>query len=295
MRRLALGVLSLAAALAPGAGCGGGITEHDGVSYDDRFGDSTIMDVYVPEDGAATHPGVLFIHGGGWSGGSRAEYSQAASRLARSGYVTATIEYRLVPGGEYPKDVQDCLCALSFFRAQANEYTLDPKRVAIWGYSAGGHLVSLIGMAASAGAHQPDCASGPTYAPAAVITGAGLHDFRDMNPSSGVIHDYLGGSRDEQPDHYRDASPMAYLHADAPPYLFINGGSDWFVSADQAYGMRDALRALGNDATLLEVKGGGHLLNSTADPGDVTIETSDGTSEAWLAAIDFLDRTVGSP
>lgn len=278
-------------------GCGAPDARTD-VSYDDRFGDRTIMDVYLPSGGDADkHPGVLMIHGGSWNAGSRAEYTDAAKRLARSGYVAATIEYRLVgEGGGYPQTVQDCLCALAHFRSRAGEYHLDPTRVAIMGYSAGGHLVALMGVAARVASHAPDCAIAKErpdlgYPPAAVVVGAGVTDFRGRDV--GVFRDLLGGSEEEVPANYQNASPMFHVGPSEPPYLFVSGSADWWVSVDDSRRMRDGLRALGNDAHLLEVSGGGHLLNETTDLGQVTIETSEMTSESWIAVMDFLGRTIG--
>lgn len=273
------------------AGCGGADVRED-IAYDTRFGDETTMDVYVPDE-AGLHPGVLFIHGGTWRHGSKGEYTSAASRLARSGYVTATINYRLAPGNKYPAEVQDCVCALSFFRAHAAEYKLDPARVAVMGYSAGGHLAALVGVAADAPVHRPDCPSGPTGKPAAVIAGAGWYDFRGLD--TWWLRDFLGPGPNEDPVEYAAASPITYVGPHEPPFLFINGSADWLAHIRQAREMRDALLASGNQAELLQVTGGGHLLNAPTDPGDLTIEEADLTPEGWIAVTDFLERTVGRP
>lgn len=269
---------------APGCAAPG---EYEDVSYDARFGDATTMDIYVPT-GSGRHPAVLMIHGGAWVAGSKSAYTQAAKRLARSGYVAATINYRLVPAGTYPRAVQDCLCALSFLRAHATDYGLDPDRVAVMGYSAGGHLASLVGVASDDPAHQPDCASGPTTPPRAVVSGAGPQDLRGKDNK--WVRDFVGGAPDEIPERFASASPRAHVGPHKPPYLFLNGGADWLVDVDQARDMRDALRADGNDADLLEIAGGGHLLNPSTDTGEVVLEEADLTSEGWLALIDFLDR-----
>src|SRR5689334_13729513 len=84
------------------------MNEHSDVRYDDRFDDDE-MDIYVPEEDG-TYPAVMFIHGGAWISGSRSEFTEAAKRLARSGYVTANIEYRFVPDIVYPENVRDCTC-----------------------------------------------------------------------------------------------------------------------------------------------------------------------------------------
>jgi acetyl esterase/lipase len=266
------------------------VVEH--VAYDDRFGDATTMDIHVPNRPGLL-PGVLFAHGGSWRAGSKREFSAAASRLARSGYVAATINYRLVPDGVYPRLVQDCLCALSYFRAHALEYSLDPRRVAVMGYSAGGHLVSLMGVASDAPWHIPDCAAGPTYPPAAVISGGAVHDARGADNL--WVDDLVGGDPRAMPEVFVRASPITYVGPGKPPFLLINGTGDWVVDISSARAMRTALLAAGNDATLLEITGAGHLLNNTADLSHWSLEELDLTPEAWLAVMDFLARTVGRP
>jgi acetyl esterase/lipase len=265
---------------------------HLDVPYDARFGDATTMDVYVP-DADGRHAGVMFIHGGGWTGGSKAEYTLAAKRLARSGWVTATINYRLVPDGVYPKLVQDCVCAMAFLRANAADYKLDPDRLAVMGYSAGGHLVSLLGVATDDPLHAPDCEWGTTAPPRAVIAGAGWQDFRGQHPD--LFGEIVGASEAERPDLWAHISPITHVRPGLPPMLFINGSQDVFVHLYQARAMRDALVAAGNDATVLEIAGGGHLLNRTVDDGDLTLAESDLTSEAWITVTDFLERTMGPP
>jgi acetyl esterase/lipase len=275
-----------------GATLGCGPESRTDVVYDDRFGDDTKMDVYLP-DGDGPRPGVMLIHGGAWIGGNRSEYTEAAKRLARSGYVAATIEYRLVPKGDWPKDVQDCVCALAWLRKHAAEYKLDPKRVAVWGYSAGGHLASLVGVAAEYKDHVPDCATGPTGPPAAVVSGAGGYDFHGAK--GWLFDEYLGGSEDEAPDRWAAASPIHHVGPGKPPFLIVAGTADVLSSNERAHAMKDALSAAGNDATILDVAGGGHLLNASTDPGTVALEESDLTPEAWMAVMDFLARTIGRP
>ncbi len=292
---------STAAALAISAGCGlfallavgcSDVEELHDVGYDDRFGAATTMDVYLPTDGKIDRPAVLLIHGGGWSKFSKETYIKQGQRLAGAGYVAASINYRLTPAGEYPKQFQDCICALAFLRAHAGDWGLDPDRVAVMGYSAGGHLASLLGVNIDEPDFAPDCQAGGTYAPAAVISGAGPQDLEDMAWAD-AVKALIGGTLDEYPDRYRKASPIFHAAADSPPFLFIHGTGDLFVPIAHSRRMRDALRDLGVDARLLELAGGGHLLNSGADPGQVDGMTSADSPEAWAAIIDFLDRTVG--
>ena len=280
----------LVAALGAGAGCSGPREMLD-VAYDDRFGDSTTMDVYLPDGDATGRPAIMFIHGGAWSAGSKDAYTAAAQRFARSGYVTATSESRLLPEGRFPKNAQECLCALSWLRGHADAYGLDPTRIAVLGYSAGGHLASLVGVAGERSELAPDCAAGPTAPPAAVVSGAGPQDLRDSDAS--VVEDLLGGSESAIPETYALASPMAQVGSGEPPFLLFHGDGDWIVPVEQSRDMRDALVAAGNRAELLELGGVGHLVSAGTDVGSIQVFPD--RPEVWLAVVDFLESTIGAP
>ncbi len=286
--------LLLAAALLPACGDAPPVVVVADVSYDVRFA-SAVMDVYMPEDGAVARPAVMLIHGGAWKFGDRSAYAGHAQRLAEAGYVAATIDYRLLPEGTYPAAMQDVLCALSALRGQFTVWGIDPDRIAVSGYSAGGHLASVIGVSWDEPDFQPDCAAGPTGPPRAVISGAGPQDLRDIADED-VVRELMGGSIAEMPERYLRASPLANVGPDAPPFLLIHGGSDWIVDADQSARMRDALRGEGVDARLLDLAGVGHLSGTGADPGRTEIGLmSIDLPEAWIATVDFLDDTLGAP
>lgn len=274
---------------------GAEVTSHPDVAYDVRRGAATTMDVYVPDDGAIGRPAVMFVHGGGWRLLSKEVHSDHAQRLAEMGYVTASINYRLVPEGVYGDLVKDCFCALAFLRGRADDYGLDPDRIAVIGYSAGGHLVSLLGVADGVEAFAPDCGEGPARAPNAVVSGAGPTDLADL-PEVDAVVEFVGGTQDEVPERYVEISPIHHVDADAPPYLFIHGDADLFVGLSHSERMRDALRDAGVPAQLLTLEGGGHIVNPGSSLGhaDVVVSALD-TPEAWMAATDFLARTVGAP
>ena len=276
------------------AACGGP-TVYDDVVYDARFGGATSMDIYIPEGNAAARPAVMLIHGGGWRYGDKAAYAEAAERFATAGYVAATIDYRLVPAGTYPAAVQDCLCALSFLRANAAAYGIDPARIAVTGYSAGGHLAALVGTGADVAAHQPDCASGPTGAPAAAIPGDSVYDFTaDGNHDSDLVRDFLGGTLEERPEQYASASPLLHVRPGAPPFLVVHGRSD-VVPIESARQLAGALRAAGGDVRMLELGGAGHLTSAVTASDGAYLQAATDTPEAWAVQLDFLARTVGAP
>lgn len=284
----------LAVALAPLlAGCPA-VDESSNVSYDDRF-DATKMDVFLPHDGRTQRPAVLFIHGGGWLLGTKDEFLVMARRLAGSGYVTATINYRLVPDGVFPRAIQDAKCALAFFRGHAAQYGLDPARVAAFGYSSGGHLAAMLGVSAGKAEIEADCASGATGPANAVIGGSGLYDLHDMT-TLGLVSGFLGGSEAEVPRAYDLASPIEYVRFGLPPFLLTHGGADWVVPESQSFRMRDALRTAGGEARFLELTDSGHVLAASPDSAGLELGAdADDRPEVWSAVFDFLSGTIGSP
>lgn len=265
------------------------------VPYDDRFGDSTTMDIYLPDAPSGDGPAILMIHGGGWRLGSKEIYNDHAARLAGAGYVVASINYRLVPEGAYPLLIQDSMCALAYFQSRADELGFDPTRVAVTGYSAGGHLSSLVGVGTAVPELQPDCAAGVPTPPAAVISGAGPEDMR-LLPEVDSVVEFMGGTAAEVPEVYDLASPITHVGPESPPFLFIHGSDDVFVDIEHSRAMRAALDAAGVETRMLELAGDGHILNPGTDVGHFQfVITSADTPEAWAATMDFLDETVGAP
>src|SRR5437868_5760131 len=121
-----------------------------------RVGDVELkMDIYHPKGaGEKPLPVVMYVHGGGWRSGDKAGGAgmMAIPELLKRGYLVTSINYRLAPEYKFPAQIDDAKCAVRFLRAHAKKYNLDPERIGIWGGSAGGHMVALMGTAdASAG------------------------------------------------------------------------------------------------------------------------------------------------
>jgi acetyl esterase/lipase len=270
----------------------GTASERLNISYDDRFGARTTMDVYLPATTAAT-PAVMLVHGGGWHEGSKEQLGGLARRLAEDGYAAATINYRVGSEGAYPLAPQDVRCALAFLRANAVELNLLPNRVAVFGYSAGGHLVSLMTLGRSVAATVPDCAAGDTTPPDAVVAAAAPQDLVDLS-WAGEAQNFLGGTLAEFPARYQEASPLNHVTSGAPPFLLIHGTMDAVVPAAHASRMRDSLLGAGNEAQLLLLRGGGHLFNRGVTADQLLWEEyAVDAPEAWMAVTDFLRETVG--
>ena len=117
------------------------------VEYAEHGGTKLTGDLYLPK-GVAKAPLIIAVHGGGWQNGSPAAYKYWGSFLAKKGYGLFAIKYRLGKAGIYPGAVYDVKAAIQFARAKGADLGIDPERIGLWGDSAGGHLVSLVGLAA---------------------------------------------------------------------------------------------------------------------------------------------------
>ncbi|HET6324359.1 MAG TPA: alpha/beta hydrolase, partial [Planctomycetaceae bacterium] len=114
------------------------------------------LDLARPQHSEGLLPAIVFIHGGGWSGGDRGTYAREIQAAAKRGYVAVTIEYRLTQPDKtgkakypFPAQIEDCKCAVRWLRANAEKYHVDPNRIGATGGSAGGHLSLLVGVAGS--------------------------------------------------------------------------------------------------------------------------------------------------
>ena len=121
----------------------GFVAEYD-VKYIPDGDPAQALDIYYPEKAAEKPlPLLIWIHGGGWSGGSKTGVPYL--HQLRRGYVVASIEYRFSQVAKFPAQIQDCQAAIRWLRANAKKYSIDPQRVGVGGASAGGHLSALVG------------------------------------------------------------------------------------------------------------------------------------------------------
>ena len=130
-------------------------------------------------------------------------------------------------------------------RQHAAEYHIDPTRLAAWGYSSGGHLAALLGVT--------------TPGLAAVVAGGAPCDFRPMPPDNPYLVFWLGDTRRNNPEPYRDASPAQFLSADDPPIFFYHGKEDSLVPFEQPNAMAEDLNKLGGHAEVFTIENVGHL------------------------------------
>jgi len=224
------------------------------------------LDLYRPASGAGPFPGVIFIHGGAWSAGSKADFQRQASYLATQGYVCISINYRLSQQAPYPAALYDAKAAVRWMRANAAEYGIDPNRLAAVGGSSGGQLAALLGTTASVKTMEGD-GGNPSFSSRveAVVAFNPLTDFvsaleKTQNPTAvtKALVAFLGGPLEKVPEIYIEASPVAHVSTTSAPFLFLHGTADTTLPFPQSVEMRDALQAVGVRAELYSAEGGNH-------------------------------------
>lgn len=213
-------------------------------------------------------PVVVWFHGGGWETGHRDGGIFRLVRFAQRGYLAASVEYRLSGEAIFPAQIEDAKCAIRFLRAKAKDYNLDPERIGGWGYSAGGHLVELLGTSAQVKELEgkggwPDVSS----AIQAVCSTAGVSDFAYWGDKAHpAVVKLLGGAVNANKEKAVLASPIAHIGKNLPPFLLIHGDKDGTVPVTQSELRHAALKKAGADTTLRIIKDGSHnLLNAETD------------------------------
>jgi acetyl esterase/lipase len=216
----------------------------------------TVLDIMRPKASATTkRPGVIVIHGGGWTGGTKEGHSQETClRYVEKGFVCADVEYRLAKVAPAPAAVTDVLDAAHWFEENAKKYDVDTKRIVVTGGSAGGHLSLMVGM-------TPKSAKlGPTSKIAAVVNFYGITDVGDQLGGPNM-REYAvtwvpeGAGRLELA---KRVSPMTYVRKGLPPILTIHGDADQTVPYEHGVRLTKALRDAGDDAELVSVPQGKH-------------------------------------
>jgi acetyl esterase/lipase/ubiquinone/menaquinone biosynthesis C-methylase UbiE len=214
--------------------------------------DAWKLDLYVPPASfPRPRPGIVFVHGGGWRGGDKArgQWQSYPEHFARLGYVAVSVNYRLTDQSPFPGCVEDVKCAVRWFRAHGPHLGLAPDRIGAYGNSAGAHLVSMLGLAGPEAELEGD---GPYQDQSslvqAVCASATPTDFLHWQES---IQDHralgplLAGPEESLEQRARRASPITYVHRQAPPFFLVHGSKDTTVDVSQADRLVEGLRQVG--------------------------------------------------
>lgn len=233
-----------------------------------------LLDLYIPE-GAPEKPRplVVYIHGGGWENGSKDNAGMLFALMKERPYAGASINYRLTDQGSWPVQIHDCKAAIRWLRGHAKENNIDPEKVAVFGISAGGHLVSMLGV--SGGEKDLEGTLGKYTdqstrvtcvldfcGPSDFLTFAGKGSIIDPNDPKSALAKLVGGPVKDKQDVARNVSPVNHITSDDAPFLIIHGDRDNIVPLDQAKEFKEALMTAKIPSTMLTGTGRGHVFFS---------------------------------
>jgi acetyl esterase/lipase len=237
------------------------------------------MDIYYPlKSSKKPAPALLYVQGGRWEHGDKTQGgTEQIHELISRGFLVAAVNYRLFytaqgPHNKFPAMIEDVKCAVRYLRAHATELHIDPQRFGAWGWSAGGHLVSLLGTSDDSdflsGEHRRESARIQAvvdmYGPADLAA----KDYCVTSPCQDIF------SQDEAVR--KRASPITYITSNDPPFLIIQGDKDALVPREQSRKFFLKLQANGVPAKLVIVKNAGHMLKpnppgSQIDPSQADV------------------------
>ena len=238
------------------------LTFEQGVAYANAD-PQQVMDIVRPKDTSRPHPAVLCIHGGGFRAGSRKSYQALCVRLAKEGYVAATVDYRLAPKAPFPAAVYDVKAAVRYLRANASKLGIDPEKISTMGGSAGGHLALFLGVTGNVPEFEGD---GPNKEQSSRVQAvADFYGPSDFTKSYGrsvdaaeVLPLFLGGDLEHARAMHLRASPLNWVTPDAAPTLAIQGTKDRYVNYEQSVWIVDRLLSVGVPAELETIAGADH-------------------------------------
>jgi acetyl esterase/lipase len=268
MRRVLLFAIVSAVAWSPAAAqsaaewaavVGNEVRTTSGVTYITASNWEAKLDVYRPAT-PGPHPTLLHIHGGGWTGGSREGVVLRALPYVQMGFAVVNVTYRLARVAPAPAAVEDCLCALRWVAEHAKEYGFDMSRLAVTGYSAGGHLALTTGMIPESAGLDRQCPGAPLPKVAAIVNWYGITDVNDLLDGANrrVYAVAWLGSLENRDAVARRVSPLTYVRKDLPPVLTIHGDADPVVPYTHGTRLQAALQGAGAASELLTIPKGLH-------------------------------------
>jgi acetyl esterase/lipase len=245
------------------------------VSYANDTLISHKLDLYIPDGATAPLPVIVWVHGGGWSIGSKELLATDYQlRYPRNGYALVSINYRLSGQAIFPAQIHDSKAAIRWIRANAAQYNLDPTRIGVWGSSAGGHLVALLGTSNDVIDLEGTVGSNLQYSSRvqAVVDWFGPTDFLQMDTQaiaqgcSASTHDapnspesnLVGCPIQSCPTLVQRANPLTYFTTDDPPFFIQHGGADCTVPNGQSRILQTLMQNAGHDSSFAIIPGAGH-------------------------------------
>jgi acetyl esterase/lipase len=207
------------------------------------------LDAYYKK-GKKPQPGVILIHGGGWKSGNKSQLKIFAQEIASKGYSCFAVEYRLSPEAKYPAAIFDIKNAIKFIKRNSKKFNVNPNKVAVLGCSSGGQMAALIGTTNNNLEFEELTGVNQNASVQAIINLDGILAFKHPESEEGKVASlWLGGTYEEKPDVWNQASALTHVSASTPPILFINSDMTRFHA-----GRTDMIAKLNTYTIYCEVK-----------------------------------------
>jgi len=240
---------------------------HGNIAYNNDTLSKHLLDIYLPAEHRGKVPLVIFIHGGGWLSNDKyadmGYMKKTVADILKKGYALASIDYRFSTQDVFPAQAQDCNRAISYLYDHADRFGYDRERFALMGFSAGGHLASLLGLSNNndiPAFHMPGSsrlfsfkAVVDFYGPSELILFPGADDAKSPE---GLL---IGAAPLDRPDLAKAASPVTYVDRADPPFLIIHGEKDALVSTRHSHLLSSWLNVAGVQNDVIIVKDAPHF------------------------------------
>jgi acetyl esterase/lipase len=250
--------------------------------YRSVAGQELMLDLAYPRASKGPFPTVVLIHGTGLFTAGRKGQVALALDLARAGYVAAAVSYRYSPTDPFPDAIDDLRCAVRWLRTKANKYPVQAERFAAVGFSGGGTLACLLGMAPPP---KGEAKTGPSSKVQAVVSYFGPTDLIRLHAAAlrllqraswqeklrglylkSALETWLGGPPAVCADRYFSASPITYAAKTSAPLLLIHGTADGIVPVAQSKLLARKLTNVGGQVRLLLMQGAPHDFDDLGGP-----------------------------
>ena len=235
------------------------VAEEKNIIYCNNGKRNLFLDAFYPKQKTSgKRIAVLIVHGGGWRTGNRTLHYPLAQRLAAMGYVCFTPEYRLSTEALYPAGVYDIKSAVRWVRKSAIKYNIDENKIVVAGHSAGGELAAMMGATNGISSFDgPGCDKKISSNVNAVIDMDGLLAFihkesgeGDDSKRTSAATNWFGYSKAENPELWKQGSPLTHVGAHTPPTLFLNSnvgrmhaGRDDYIKVLDEYNIYTEIKA----------------------------------------------------
>lgn len=238
------------------------------------WGDGLTLDLTRPDDDRRSLPVVVYVHGGGWTGGDpQRQARDLYHALALDGWVSLGIRYPFTPGVTVEDQIAVVRAAVCWARTGLVDHGVDATTVVLAGGSAGGHLAAMATLTAERDDERV----------AACVGMYGVYDMANRNrtraPWAKIRNEVMLATVDEQPERYRAVSPIDRVHDDTPPFLVVHGTHDTLVPAGEGEQFVEALRAAGRPVDYVPVYGAQHAFDALSG---VTSRTVAAAIRDWL-------------